>query len=61
MNLINQPNDERLRLHEAIGVTALIVFVAANLTFWIGVLVMRCYVVDAFDHFKKQLNRHVPR
>ena len=54
MNLTNQPDDERLKLHEAIGVTALVVFVAVNLAFWGGVLVVRCYVVDAIDNFKKK-------
>ena len=60
MNLTNQPDDERLKLHEAIGVTALVVFVAVNLAFWGGVLVVRCYVVDAIDNFKKKGHHHVP-
>ncbi len=68
MKLINPTNptnptttidDDRLKLHEAIGVTALVAFAAFGLTFWVSVLVIRCYIVDAIDHFKTKGDNHV--
>jgi len=53
------PEDDRLKLHEAIGVTALVAFAAFGLTFWVSVLVTRCYIVDAIDHFKRKGDNHV--
>ena len=47
-------DDERLKLHEAVAVTALVAFVAVGLTITVAALAARCVVVDAIDHLKKK-------
>ncbi len=53
MNSSNS-NDERLKLHEAVAVTALVAFAAFSVTLTVAALAARCVVVDAIDHFKKK-------
>ena len=55
----NTHQDERLKLHEAVGVTALVAFVAISVTVTFTFLAARCYVVDTIVHFKKKGDNHV--
>ena len=50
----NPYQDERLKLHEAIGVTALVTFVAASMVVVVATLSLRCVVIDAYEHFNKK-------
>lgn len=53
MNSSN-PRDERIKLHEAAGVAALLTFLTISQTATYTLLVARCYVVDAIDHIKRK-------
>jgi hypothetical protein len=44
--------DGRLKLHEAIGVTALVAFVAVGLVISVAALAIRCVTVDAIDSLR---------
>jgi hypothetical protein len=46
------PPSERIKLHEAVAVTALVAFVAVTLTTTVAVLTARLYVVELLDHIK---------
>ena len=65
MKLTNPPNptpttdNDRLKLHEAIGATALVAFAAFGLTVTFAALATRCVIVDAIDHFKTKGDNHV--
>ena len=50
----NPYQDERLRLHEALGVTALVAFVAAGVVISFAALALRCVVIDAVDQLKQK-------
>ncbi len=45
--------DGRLKLHEAIGVTALVVFVAASMVVIVATPSPRCVVIVTYEHFNK--------
>jgi hypothetical protein len=51
-----QPSEDdcdRLKIHEAIGVTALVAFVAVGLVISFVALAIRCVAVDAIDSLRK--------
>ena len=54
MNQTTKDHDERLKLHEAIAVTALVAFLAISVTISFGALALRAVVVDAVDQFKQK-------
>jgi hypothetical protein len=61
---MNPSNDlnERIKLHEPVGVAGMLVFLAVSLPTIYTLLVARCYVVDLADHLKSKRKggRHVP-
>ena len=52
----NTPNhqDERLKIHEAVGVVALVAFVAACVTISFAAIALRGVTISAIDHIKKK-------
>ena len=50
----NPQKDERLKVYEAIGATALVVFVAGAVAVSFAFLAAQCVVVETIDHFKRK-------
>ena len=50
----NPYQDERLKIHEAVGVVALVAFVAAGVTISFAALALRGVTIGAIDHIKKK-------
>lgn len=54
------PDDERLKLGDAVYVTALVAFAASAVAVTFGALAIRCVVVDAVSHLRRKGGQHVP-
>jgi hypothetical protein len=50
----NPDPDERLKLTEAIGATALVVFAAGAIVISFAFLAARCIVIETIDHLKQK-------
>ena len=50
----NPDHDDRLKLSEAIGATALVVFAAGAIAISFAFLAARCIVIETIDHLKQK-------
>ena len=54
-NAVTTNTGDRLKIYEAVGATALVVFVASAVTISFAFLAFQCLVSDTLNHIKKGL------